>query len=145
VDFLANEFNGQPHWDQIARAFITATGDIRENGATGLIMAQMASTEDTTAEISRIFMGIQIQCAQCHNHPTDRWKREQFHELAAFFPRVGVRAVRVDGKQRSFAVFGDDRAKNKKKQNPRQANSEHYMPDLQHPEEEGKLMTPVFF
>jgi hypothetical protein len=144
--FLAVEFNGQPHWDQIATKFITATGDVREEGATAIIMAQMASAEDTTAEVSRIFLGIQIQCAQCHNHPTDRWKREQFHELAAFFPRMSVRPVRVDGKQRSFEVVSVDRGpKNKKKDNPRRGSLEHYMPDLDHPEEEGKLMTPVFF
>jgi hypothetical protein len=145
AEFLSESFNGLPHWDQIARAFITASGDVTENGATGLIMAQMAGTEDTTAEISRIFMGIQIQCAQCHNHPTDRWKREQFHELAAFFPRLAMRPVRVEGKRRSFAIVGDDRARGKKANNPRAATVEHYMPDLEHPEEEGKLMTPVFF
>jgi hypothetical protein len=145
IQFLADAFNDNPHWDQIARAFITATGDVRENGAAGLIMAQMAGTEDTTAEISRIFMGIQIQCAQCHNHPTDRWKREQFHELAAFFPRLAMRPVKVDGKRRSFAIVADDRARKQRPNNPRQASLEHYMPDLEHPEEKGQLMTPVFF
>jgi hypothetical protein len=146
VNFLRDEFNGNPHWDKIAAKFITATGDIREQGGTAIIMAQMAVAEDTTAEMSRIFLGIQIQCAQCHNHPTDRWKREQFHELAAFFPRIAVRAVK-DVQPRSFEVVSVDRGpRNKKKaDNPRRGNLEHYMPDLKHPEEEGKLMTPVFF
>jgi hypothetical protein len=145
VAFLTDALNNDPHWDQIARRFITATGDVREEGATGLIMAQMGNAEDTTAEVSRIFMGIQIQCAQCHNHPTDRWKREQFHELAAFFPRLAVRPVREDGKRLSFAVVSVDRGPKKKGNNPRQGSLEHYMPDLEHPEEEGKLMQPVFF
>jgi hypothetical protein len=145
TDFLTNELNGQPHWNEIAHKFITATGDVTENGAAGLIMAQMASAEDTTAEVSRIFMGIQIQCAQCHNHPTDRWKREQFHEMAAFFPRLSIRPVRENGKQRSFAVVSVDKGKNKRPNNPRQGSTEHYMPDLEHPEADGKLMTPVFF
>ena len=81
---------------------------MREEGATALIMAQMGNPEDTTAEISRIFMGIQIQCAQCHDHPTDRWKREQFHELAAFFPRIAVRPLK-QGEQRSFEIVSVDR------------------------------------
>ncbi len=146
VKFLAEAFNGEPHWDKIASQFITATGDVREEGATALIMAQMANPEDTTAEISRIFLGIQIQCAQCHNHPTDRWKREQFHELAAFFPRIAVRPLRK-GEQRSFAVVSmDDPAGGKNKKNkPNKGSPEHYMPDLKHPEKEGKLMKPVFF
>ncbi len=145
VNYLAEQFNDEPHWDKIARDFITATGDIREEGATAIIMAQMGVAEDTTAEVSRIFMGIQIQCAQCHNHPTDRWKREQFHELAAFFPRISVRAVKEDGKPRSFAVVSTDRGPKKKKGNPRAGSLEHYMPDLDHPEAEGTLMEPVFF
>jgi Protein of unknown function (DUF1553)/Protein of unknown function (DUF1549) len=110
-----------------------------------LIMAQMASPEDTTAEISRIFLGIQIQCAQCHNHPTDRWKREQFHELAAFFPRMAVRTVR-QGEKRSFEIVSVDRERpDKAKNKPKRGHLEHRMPDLKHPEEEGKLMRPVFF
>jgi hypothetical protein len=146
VEFLTGELNGAARWDEIAKKFITATGDVRDEGATALVMAQMASAEDFTAEVSRIFLGIQIQCAQCHNHPTDRWKREQFHELAAFFPRVAIRPVRVDGKQRSFEVVSVDRDRGKKRpDNPRRGSLEHYMPDLDHPEEDGKLMTPVFF
>jgi len=44
-----------------------------------------------------------MQCANCHDHPTDQWKREQFHELAAYFPRVRVRQVRTE-ERRSFEV-----------------------------------------
>jgi len=145
VAFLTDALNNDPHWDKIAKKFITASGDVREEGATGLIMAQMGGAEDTTAEVSRIFMGIQIQCAQCHDHPTDRWKREQFHELAAFFPRVSVRPVKVDGKRRSFAVVSVDRSGRKRPNKPGRGALEHFMPDLKHPEQDGKLMTPVFF
>ncbi|MBI3838802.1 MAG: DUF1549 domain-containing protein [Planctomycetia bacterium] len=145
VSTLSAAFNGDAHWDKIARRFITATGDVREEGATAIIMAQMGNTEDTTAEMSRIFLGIQIQCAQCHNHPTDRWKREQFHQLAAFFPRIAVRPVK-QGEERSFAVISMDRERGKPNQVVKGGGHlEHHMPDLNHPDEEGKLMRPVFF
>ena len=85
-DYLTDQFNKNVPWDQTARSFITATGDVRENGDTGIVMAQFGATPEITAEVARIFMAIQIQCAQCHDHPFDRWKRTQFHELAAFFP-----------------------------------------------------------
>jgi len=144
VSYLSDAFNDNRHWDQIARDFITATGDVSVDGTTAMIMAQMGVPEDTTAEMSRIFLGIQIQCAQCHDHPTDRWKREQFHELAAFFPRIAVRPVRVDGKQRTYEVVSINKgAKNPKR--PGRGSLEHHMPDLDHPEEIGKLMQPVFF
>jgi len=143
--YLTDAFNSNKHWDQIARDFITATGDVQQAGPTAIVMAQNGNSEDVTAEVSRIFMGIQIQCAQCHDHPTDRWKREQFHELAAFFPRISVRAVRQDGKQRSFEVVSVDRGPKNKKNNARRGSLEHHMPDLDKPEEIGKQMEPVFF
>lgn len=82
-------------WDAIATELTTATGPVGENGATGLIFAQNASGGEVAAEASRIFLGIQIQCAECHDHPYDRWKREDFHALAAYFPRIRLRRVEV--------------------------------------------------
>ena len=133
---------------QIARAFITATGDVRENGSTAIIMAQMGETSDMTAEVSRIFLGIQIQCAQCHDHPTDRWKRTQFHELAAFFPRIGVTADEhrwtADRSKSSRSDRGRGFAKRPNGNRPR-ASAEHFMPDLEDPSAHGTQMEPVFF
>jgi hypothetical protein len=78
-------------WSQIATELLTATGRTQEDGQTALMFAHLGEAEEIAAESSRIFLGIQIQCANCHDHPTDIWKREQFHELAAFFPRITVR------------------------------------------------------
>ncbi len=143
---LAKQLNEDVGWDQIASEFITARGDVREDGHTAIVMAQDGRTEETTAEMSRIFLGIQIQCAQCHDHPYDRWKREQFHELAAFFPRIGVRQVREVTK-RSFEVYANDRysQRQRKQNNDRRPTAEHRMPDLNHPELPGAVMKPKFF
>ena len=145
---LTEQFNENEPWDKIAAEFITATGDVRENGATAIHMAQDGRTEETTAEISRIFLGIQIQCAQCHDHKTDRWTREQFHELAAFFPRIAVRPVQSPTK-RSFEVIADDRPEGRRRPNPdaegRRGQPEHYMPDLDDPAAPGTRMQPEFF
>jgi hypothetical protein len=146
--YLTAQFNNNVPWDATARSFITANGDVRENGATGVYMAQVGSTPDVTAEMARIFMAVQIQCAQCHDHPFDRWKRTQFHELAAFFPRVTVRAVKLgDPKDRTFDVIGVNyfRAKNANKPKNLVGSAEHYMPDLKNPTSKGTLMQPVFF
>ncbi|MBI3862100.1 MAG: DUF1549 domain-containing protein [Planctomycetia bacterium] len=78
-------------WDEIATALITALGDSKSDGQTALIISQRAEPDDIAAETSRLFLGIQLQCANCHDHPTDSWKREQFHSLAAFFPRIQMR------------------------------------------------------
>ncbi len=146
--FLADAFNEGRSWGAIAREFITARGDVRENGATAIILAQGGRPEGTVSELSRIFCGIQIQCAQCHDHPTDRWKREQFHQLAAFFPRVAVRPTR-NAEQRSFLVTVTDfqfrRRRRPANNNRFRGTLEHRMPDLEHPNDPGTLMEPVFF
>ncbi len=145
TEYMEGELNKNTPWDQVARDFITAKGDVRENGATAIYMAQMGNTEDVTSEITRIFMGVQISCANCHNHPTDRWQREQFHELAAFFPRVEVRRDKSDILF-SYTVTGLDRDPIFKGNNmiPR-ASAEHYMTDLKNPAAKGTRMEPVFF
>ena len=143
--YLTEQFNKNTPWDQIARSFITATGDVRENGATGIIFAQNGEAVDITSEMARIFMGIQIQCAQCHDHPTDRWKRNQFHELAAFFTRVGLQPSKITTAQRTFLVYGSDRQRVYKNANMPHPEAEHYMPDLKNPTSKGTKMLPVFF
>ncbi|MEO2045235.1 MAG: DUF1549 domain-containing protein [Pirellulales bacterium] len=141
---LTQRFNNNVGWDKIATEFMTATGDVRNNGGTAILMAQAAMTEQTTAEVARIFLGLQIGCAQCHDHPYDRWKREQFHELAAFFPRVGVRPVRTDTK-RSFEIYANNSPKNRRAKAKGRPQREHFMPDLENPKAPGTRMQPKFF
>lgn len=78
-------------WDQIATELLTATGSTKENGEIALIFAHTGEPEEIASEAARIFLGIQIQCANCHNHPYEKWTRENFHQFAAFFPRIQVR------------------------------------------------------
>lgn len=142
---LSDDLNENEPWDRVASQFITATGDVRDHGETALIMAQEGRTEETTAEVARIFLGIQIQCAQCHDHPYDHWKREQFHELAAFFPRIGVRPV-ISVTKRSFQVVASDNVSRvPKNDDGNRPTAEHYMPDLKKPSDPGTRMQPKFF
>jgi hypothetical protein len=84
-DWLTEQFQGNAPWDQIAAGLIKGLGRVDENGAVGFSLAYDAQPIELAGEVSRIFMGVQIQCAQCHDHKTDAWKRRQFHEFAAFF------------------------------------------------------------
>lgn len=147
TEYLSEQLNQNTPWSDIATDFITATGDVREHGDTGLIMAQAGRPEDVTAEVSRIFLGIQIQCAQCHDHPTDRWRRQQFHELTAFFPRIAVRPDRSRDVP-TFLVTVNDRPfqfRGPANNNRFRGSPEHFMPNLEDPADRGTQMQPVFF
>lgn len=105
-DWLAKQFADDKPWDQIASAMITATGRNDENGAVAFALAHQSQPIELAGETSRIFMGVQIQCAQCHDHKTDSWKQKQFHEFAAFFAGVRERQVEkpAPGQPPVFAV-----------------------------------------
>lgn len=100
-DWLFNEFKKGTGWDVIVANLVAAVPvrnkkkDVKNKvtywgqdfGPNNYALAMNRKADVMASETARIFMGIQIQCAQCHDHPFDDWKREQFHEMAAFFKR----------------------------------------------------------
>ena len=93
-DWFAEEFEQNTGWDRIVCELLAATpkkakkGDDngpQKYGPNNFALAFENEPEEIASQTARLFMGINIQCAECHDHPFDKWKREQFHELAAFF------------------------------------------------------------
>ena len=103
-DWLAKRLQANTPWDTIAAGMITGMGRSDENGAVAFSLAHEGRAVEMAGEVSRVFMGVQIQCAQCHDHKTDSWKRREFHELAAFFSGVGQNQV-VKGGMGELPVF----------------------------------------
>jgi hypothetical protein len=103
TDWMAGQWNKSVGWNTTVSAMLTAVGNVEEHPETGLIFAQGAIPEDVAAEACRVFLGIQLQCANCHDHPSDIWKRNQFHELAAYFPRISEKR-KNDGNKPEFEI-----------------------------------------
>ncbi len=100
-NWMTERIKDNKSWGEITRALLTASGKVEftDDGSHGELYFLLskngaAGPEERAAETSRIFLGIQIQCAQCHDHPSDVWKRQQFHELTAYFARSRERLVR---------------------------------------------------
>lgn len=87
--WLAGQFNTR-RWDQIVIELITATGRMEDNPAvTYLIEGRLPrDVPDLTDLTSRYFLGIRLNCAQCHDHPFVEWKQEEFWGMAAFFTQI---------------------------------------------------------
>jgi hypothetical protein len=96
-EWLAEQLQANRPWDEIVTRMVTATGRNDENGAVAFPLAYEAQPVEMAGEVSRVFLGVQIQCAQCHDHKTDSWKRRQFHEFAAFFAGARQRQVQQGG------------------------------------------------
>ncbi len=86
-DWLADQFKKDRGWDTIAAELVMADGKKMEERRDNFLLAQDGSATLMASETARVFMGINIQCAECHDHPFDQWKREQFHQMAAFFAK----------------------------------------------------------
>jgi hypothetical protein len=85
--WFADRFNRGEPWDRMVTDFLTCTGTQEENGATTFYLAHR-SPDRVTDTVCRVFLGIQLQCAQCHNHPYTTWKRTEYWSMAAFFAKV---------------------------------------------------------
>jgi hypothetical protein len=98
--WLEEGFNANKPWNKMVEELITATGTIDNNGATIFFVANN-SVDKMTNEVTKLFMGVQLQCAQCHNHPFTGWKQEEYWGMAAFFMKV-----KQDGTPKSVAKDG---------------------------------------
>lgn len=90
--------------DQFVHQLLTATGKTSEVPAANLYRA--FATESELAEgMSQLLLGIRIQCAKCHNHPSDRWSQDNYYGLSAIFNRVN--RVAIEGQDAFDIVVAD--------------------------------------
>jgi hypothetical protein len=85
--WLEEEFNKNPGWDKFITSLVTATGTVAENPAVTYFLANR-SVDKLTDTTAQHFLGIQLQCAQCHNHPFTTWKQTEYWGMAAFYSKV---------------------------------------------------------
>ena len=103
-DRVSNNVPGEPYaewvkrcceenkpYDDFVYEMLTAEGKIYENPAAGYILRDSGMPLDAMNNTVRIFLGTQVGCAQCHDHPFDKWKQKEFYEMAAFTYGVNTR------------------------------------------------------
>jgi hypothetical protein len=74
--------------DRMVRDLLTATGGTFENPPTNYFQLER-NTLKLAENVAQAFLGMRIQCAQCHNHPFDRWTMDDYYGFAAFFAQIG--------------------------------------------------------
>ena len=107
--YLRDSFAQDKPYDRFVYELISADGSNTPgaagfNGAVNFLIGKLdENAAQATADTSRIFLGMQVQCTQCHNHPFNNWKQAKFWEMNAFFRQTvvarqfetGTRMVRV--------------------------------------------------
>ncbi|MCS7044989.1 MAG: DUF1549 and DUF1553 domain-containing protein [Gemmataceae bacterium] len=86
-NWLAKQFNDNVPLDKIVYSLLTSTGNLDENGAVGYFVGN-PTVDKMTDNVSRMFLGVRLECAQCHNHPFVSWKQDDYWGMAAFFMKT---------------------------------------------------------
>ncbi len=85
--WVREKVRDDPPLDGMVRELLLATGDSHRVGAANF--SRVPADARAQAEyVSQVFLGIRLQCANCHNHPLDRWTQDDYHGLSAVFARL---------------------------------------------------------
>lgn len=84
-DWLKDQLHADRTWDSLVKTMLTADGKICDNGATGFLLYDAQMPLDGVSNLLTTFLGANVACAQCHDHPLADWKQRDFYQMAAFF------------------------------------------------------------
>ncbi|MCG9126048.1 DUF1553 domain-containing protein [Candidatus Poribacteria bacterium] len=90
-------------YDQIARSVILATGDSHQVGPANFYRTNRSAGEQAEF-LSELFMGARLRCANCHNHPLDKWTQDDYHGLTAILTKVDGNEQVVKVKQNAEVI-----------------------------------------
>jgi len=86
--FLQEKLQKNAPMDEVVRELLGARGGTFSNAATNYYQNE-TDTLKVAENVAQVFLGMRIQCAQCHNHPFDRWTQDDYYGFAAFFSQIG--------------------------------------------------------
>ena len=102
IGWLKEQIAKNTPWNQMVHQMMTATGKMWDkmpdgsyNGAAGYLLRDAGMPLDNLANTLTVFLGTDVACAQCHDHPFADWTQMQFYEMAAFF---GATTTRLTGR-----------------------------------------------
>lgn len=102
-DWLTRQFADNVPYDQWAKAILKAEGNTAEQGAPMYLVQYRNEPEDAADAVTRNFLGTQLGCARCHDHPFEDYSQTEFYGMAAFFVRLNVvEAGKVDGQSKFY-------------------------------------------
>ncbi|QDT78373.1 hypothetical protein Mal35_18220 [Gimesia maris] len=100
-------------YDQLVRELLGATGTVVSNPPVAWYK-RVKDPKDQLEDIAQLFLGVRMQCAQCHHHPFERWSQDDYYSLSAFFSQIGRKPTGTQGEDLIFHKRGIAQAKNVK-------------------------------
>ena len=87
-NWLTDRISKNMPMDKMVRELLGASGGTFRSPATNFYQIE-TDTLKTSENVAQVFLGFRIQCAQCHNHPFDRWTMDDYYSFASFFCQIG--------------------------------------------------------
>ena len=109
-NWLEDKLSHNVPMDQIVQELLDADGGTFKNPATNYYEVER-DPEKLAEDTAQVFMGMQIKCAQCHNHPFDRWTMSDYYGFSAFFSQIG-RKQAEDPRERIIFNSGGGEVRN---------------------------------
>lgn len=100
-------------YDVMVRDLLSATGEITTNPAVAWFK-RVKEPKQQLEDVAQLFLGVRMQCAQCHHHPFERWGQQDYYSLAAFFSQIGRKLSSTPEEETIFHKRGIAQAENKK-------------------------------
>ena len=82
--WLRDSFRQHKPYDQFVRELLTAQGSTHKSGPPALFRDKR-TPEDASGFVSQVFLGVRLECAKCHHHPSEKWDQKDYYQFAAFF------------------------------------------------------------
>ncbi|MEO2046683.1 MAG: DUF1549 and DUF1553 domain-containing protein [Pirellulales bacterium] len=98
-------------YDQLVRELLAATGKVIANPPVAWYK-RVKDPKEQIEDVAQLFLGVRMQCAQCHHHPFERWSQEDYYGLSAFFSQLGRKPSDTRGEDLIFHQRGIAGAKN---------------------------------
>ncbi|MEN9576747.1 MAG: hypothetical protein RL514_4602 [Verrucomicrobiota bacterium] len=83
-DWVKDTVRSRMPYDEFVRRLVTASGQLWENGAVGFYVRDLGMPLDHMSNMTRVFLGTRIECAQCHDHPLEPITQKDFYQMVAF-------------------------------------------------------------
>jgi len=101
--WLAGALAAGTGWDEMTTQLLTVEGDVELEGPAGFVVAhgRGGQIEALTGQTARVFLGLQVQCAQCHDDPDGRFTQREFYGLAAYYAQTRGGLREVDGERKA--------------------------------------------
>ncbi|MDE0816026.1 MAG: DUF1549 and DUF1553 domain-containing protein [Pirellulaceae bacterium] len=102
ADWIKESLRDNIPYDKFVREMLSAEGKVWHSPATGYKLRDIGMPLDNLNNTTRIFLGTRIGCAQCHDHPFDKWTQKEFYQLAAFESGLRTSGARATYAQKNM-------------------------------------------